>query len=274
MQANAEREFAAARLGGFCGNLELLGDLGRRLAPGEIFVDGLGGNRHAGGRRASEIKRGMRMLHRQEQQLAVFDANVLAVIVDDLAGEHLLVDGEELARDDVARVVFEEHAVALVLHGITAGDDIDEEAAFGDAVEGGGHAGCNAGGEEAGPHGDEETQLPRGRDHGGGNHPGILAAPPGRQQHAVVAKLICSLCHLAQVAERDLPSAFGCAEIVAVAVRRQEPQDIGLLHWGNAHEPDLRVARALLIEAKTLPVKPCCRAMAFSNRQRGREHHL
>jgi hypothetical protein len=38
---------------------------------------------------------------------------------------------------------------------------------------------------------------------------------------------------------------------MTVTVRRQKPENIRLLHRGNVHEPDLRIAAAHLIEAKT-----------------------
>ena len=44
MQADAERKFAPTFLGAGPDPRNLLGDLGRRLAPGQIFVDRLGGD--------------------------------------------------------------------------------------------------------------------------------------------------------------------------------------------------------------------------------------
>ena len=56
----------------------------RRLAPGQIFVDGVGGDIDAGVRRAAEIQRRSRRLHRREQQASVLDVDVLALEVDGL----------------------------------------------------------------------------------------------------------------------------------------------------------------------------------------------
>ena len=72
--------------------LDLLGDLRRRLAPGQILVDGIDGDIDAGIRRSAEIERRPRRLHRRKQQPAVLDADVLALDIDGLAGEQVAVD--------------------------------------------------------------------------------------------------------------------------------------------------------------------------------------
>ena len=112
------------------GSLDLLGDLRRRLAPGQVLVDRLGRHVDAGLRRAAEIERRMRLLHRREQQPPVLDADVLAVEVDRLAGEQRAVDAEELVRDLVALVMRQEDAVALVLDRVAAGHDVDQQPAL------------------------------------------------------------------------------------------------------------------------------------------------
>ena len=53
-------------------------------------------------RRAAEVERRMRLLHRREEELAALDPDVLAGDVDGLAGEQRLVGLQELARDLVA----------------------------------------------------------------------------------------------------------------------------------------------------------------------------
>src|SRR5436190_1181754 len=55
MQADAERELASAPGGYGLDAANLVSDLCRRLAPGEIFVDGVDGNVDPGIRRAPEI---------------------------------------------------------------------------------------------------------------------------------------------------------------------------------------------------------------------------
>ena len=228
MQADAEGELAAARSCDRPHPLDLLGNLRRRLAPGEIFVDGVDGDVDAGIRRSAEIERRPRRLHRREQQPAILDADVLALDIDGLAGEQVAIDVEELARHRVALVMGEENAVALVLDGIAAGDDVDQQPAVRDPVERRGHARGNARRLQAGPDSDEIAQPLGQRRHRGGHDPGILATSPGRQQHAEIAELIGGLRDLAQIVEVHLAAADGGAEIAAVAVRRQEPEDIGV----------------------------------------------
>jgi hypothetical protein len=106
---------------------DLVGHLGRRLAPGEIFVDRVDGDIDTGLRRPAEIKRWTRRLDRREQQPSVLDADVLTFEIDGLAGEKLAVDVKKLSRHRVARIVVEEDAVARVLDGIPAGDDVDQQ---------------------------------------------------------------------------------------------------------------------------------------------------
>ncbi len=131
--------------------LDLLGDLRRRLAPGQIFVDGIDGDIDAGIRRSAEIKRRPRRLHRLEQQAAVLDADVLALDIDGLAGKQVAIDVEELARHRVALVMGEEDAVALVLDGVAAGDDVDQQPSVRHPVQRRRHARGDARRLQAGP---------------------------------------------------------------------------------------------------------------------------
>jgi len=68
--------------------------------------------------------------------------------------------------------------------------------------------------------------TPRQEREGGGDDPGILAGSSGRQQHAEIAEFIRRLCDLGEIAQRDLAGAKRRAEIAAIAMGRQEPQDI------------------------------------------------
>jgi hypothetical protein len=61
---------------------------------------------------------------------------VLALDIDGLAGEQVTVDVEELAGDGVTLVMIKEDAIALVLDGIAAGDDVDEQPAMRAATAG------------------------------------------------------------------------------------------------------------------------------------------
>jgi hypothetical protein len=87
MQADAEGELAAALLGSGLDACDLLGDLRRRLAPGQVFVDGVDRDIDAGIRRAAEIERRARRLHRREDQATVLDLDMLALHIDGLAAQ-------------------------------------------------------------------------------------------------------------------------------------------------------------------------------------------
>ncbi len=67
--------------------------------------------------------------------------------------------------------------------------------------------------------------LGRGQ-HRRGDDPGILAAPSGRQQHAVVAELIGGLRDLPEIGQVGGAAADCRAEIPAVPMGRQKPQHI------------------------------------------------
>jgi len=98
----------------------------------------------------------MRLLGRRVQQPAILDRDVLAAIAHLGACKQLAVDGEELARHLVALVVRQEDAVAFVLDGISAGHHVDQQPAFGDAVERGRHARRHCRRLQAGPHRDQK----------------------------------------------------------------------------------------------------------------------
>ena len=268
MQADAERELSSARGGGGLHPVDLLGDLRRRLAPGQVLVDGIDGDVDAGIRRSAEIERRPRRLHRLEQQPAVLDADVLALDIDGLAREQVAVDVEELARHLVALVMDQEDAVALVLDRIAAGDDIDQQTSVRHPIERRGHARGDARRLQPGPHRHQIAQPLGPWRHGRGDHPGILAASPRRQQHAEIAELIGGLRDLAQIVEVHLASAGGGAEIAAVAMGRQEPEDIGV--GLRAHDPDLRATSEILIcfgmspSAKNVSATCCWSLMTLS----------
>ena len=140
MQADAERKFSPALRGSRLHAIDFFGDLRRRLAPGQILVDGIDGDIDAGVRRSAEIKRRPRRLHRRKQQPAVLDADVLTFYINSLAAEQVVVDVEEFAGDLIARIMIEKNAVALVLDGVAAGDDVDQQPAVRHPVERRGHA--------------------------------------------------------------------------------------------------------------------------------------
>src|SRR4029077_3511373 len=87
VQAYAKRQFSATPVGRGLDARDLLGDLGRRLAPGQIFVDRIDRDIDARIGRAAEIERRAWRLQRLKQQAAILDADVPAVKIHRLAGE-------------------------------------------------------------------------------------------------------------------------------------------------------------------------------------------
>jgi len=84
---------------------DFLGDLRRRLAPGEVLVDRFGRDIDAGIRRAAEIERWSVFLEWSEGQPGALDGEVLSALADFLARQQVAVDAEELGCDGIALVV-------------------------------------------------------------------------------------------------------------------------------------------------------------------------
>jgi hypothetical protein len=158
VQANAKRQLSPARGRSRLHPVDFLGDQCRRLTPGQVLVDGVDGDVDAGIRRSAEIERRPRRLHRLEQQPAVLDADVLAFDIDGLAREQVAIDVEKLARHLIALVMRQKDAIALVLDGIAAGHDIDQQTPVRHPVERRGHARGDAGRLQPGPHRHQITQ--------------------------------------------------------------------------------------------------------------------
>ena len=229
-----KRSLRPRAAGGETGLLDLERHVGDRLAPGQVGVDLLGRDLDAGIRRAAEPERRVGLLHRREEQLPALEPDVLALrCVDGLAGQQRAPDAQELVGDGVAGGVVEEQAVALELDRVAAGDHVDQQPAVRDPVERRRHARGHGGRLQARADGDQEAQPLGQRRQGRGDDPAVLAGAAGRQQHAVVAEIVGRLGDLAQIGEVDLPGALAGAEIAAVAMGRQEPEDVGV--GGAAH---------------------------------------
>jgi hypothetical protein len=170
-----------------------------------------------------------------------------------LAGEKIAVDAQKLSRDGVALVMRQEDAVALVLDGIASGDDVDEEAAVGNPVQCRRHARGDARRLQAGPDGHEIAQPLGERGNSGSDDPGILAASPGRQQYAVIAKLVGGLRDLAQIVKADFTPAGRGAEIAAITMGRQEPEDVRMRRRCHDQEPGLRCRSETVMVFGTRP---------------------
>ena len=76
-----KRSLRPRRVGLLARRAELFGDLRRRLAPGQVHVDQIGGEVLAGVGRAAEIER-RPLLARQQVEAAIVDAVIFAVEID------------------------------------------------------------------------------------------------------------------------------------------------------------------------------------------------
>jgi hypothetical protein len=85
METDAEAELAAARGCQLAHFLDLGPDIGRRLAPGQIDIDMVGRDLLARAGGAAEIEWGVGRLPRRVEQLAAFDSEMLALVIDGLA---------------------------------------------------------------------------------------------------------------------------------------------------------------------------------------------
>ena len=226
VEADAEGDVAPAprRRGPDLG--DLLGDLCRGLAPGEVFVGPPGGEFDAGIRGSAEIERRARSLHRGIAERRPDGADMRAVQRCRTAGQQVLEDREEFLRMVVALVMRQEEAVARQLGRVATDDDVKEQPPIRHAVEGRGEAGVIGGRGHARPDRHEEFQLLGHRRERGGGHEGFLAGGSGRQQHALVAEPVHRHRDLAQIAVVGRAVEVGRAEIAAVAGGRDEPEEI------------------------------------------------
>ena len=124
------------RRGGRARPGELLGDLRRRLAPGQVLVGAPGGELDAGIGRAAEIERRPRRLHRRKAEPRADRLDVLAVERRLALRQQRLEDGEEFLGMGVALVMRQEDAIAGELRRVAADHDIEQQAAVRQAVEG------------------------------------------------------------------------------------------------------------------------------------------
>ena len=144
---------------------------------------------------------------------------------------------QELARDLVALGMVEEDAVALVLDRVAAGDHVDQQPAVGEPVERRRHARRHASataGRAAPPPGSAAARS---------------AAPAPRRPPRVLAASARSAAARRNSRARRRPARSGAdsrgrparaavagAEIAAVAVGRQEPEDVGGCGRRDAHD--------------------------------------
>ena len=158
---------------------DLLGDGVGRLAPGEVDVGVPGGDRR---RRPARSRRsrspGPGRGAGPSTASSTWRCSPAKSTVSPRHSARTIV--QELVAAGVARVLVEEVAVRPLLVALAAGDDVEQQPAAGEVLEGGGHLRGEVGRGQAGPEGDEELQ-PLGdlAEHRGGQ-PGVLAPGAGR----------------------------------------------------------------------------------------------
>ena len=226
VQANAELHLASMASGTFTYIGEFFGNGGGRFAPGQVHVDLLGSEvmRRVG--RAAEIQRRIRFLHRRIQGFGVLHFQVLALEIHRFALQHPAPDPEEFVGDFVAFAVAQEAAVATVFVGVAAGHHVDQQTTVGQSIERRRHARRNGGRNDPRADRYQITQAFGQRHQRRGDHPRVFAGATGGNQHAVIAEAVGGLRHLFQIIQGDRARALGGAQVMAVAVGRQEPENI------------------------------------------------
>ena len=194
---------------------DLLRDRGRRLAPGQVDVGVLGRDLAGGRRGAAEVD--LRDRVGQLLEAGVLDAQVLAGERHLLAGPEPAHDREELAAALVALVLVEEVAVGALLVRLAAGDDVEQQAAPAEVLEGRGHLGGQGRRRQAGAEGDEELEPLRERGEHRGGEPGVLAPGAGRGQRGLEAELLGAAGDLAEVGHAGRAAGGAVLDAVAAA---------------------------------------------------------
>ena len=150
----------------------------------------------------------------------------------------------------------EKNAVAGILGRIAAGDDVDQQSSAGNAVEGCGHPCGERRVEQARPEGDEIAELFGQRHQRRGDHPAILAAAAGGDQHAVIAQPVRRTRDLCEIGVIDVAGADLRAEIAAIAMRRQKPQNIRIRCGLQGHSVSPHAVQAALETSMRLGIRP------------------
>ena len=172
----------------------------RGLPPQEVNVDIPGGNVLGDARCPSEEDLGDRVGGRQGRSTP--DLVVPALEVEGRSAPRPPENFQELVRSGVALVMGEPVAESPLLERISAGHDVDQEAALGQPLEGGGLLGGKCGIGDARPEGNEESEPGGVLAQDGGHQPGVLAPSPRRGQDAVESEVVGGAGDLCQVVDR------------------------------------------------------------------------
>ncbi len=178
----------------------------------------------------------MRTLRRALGHAAVRHAEELTAVLPVALVPRAHHDVHELRGAAIATVVVDlaplavfvpdEVAVLRELVQVTAGDDVQQDAAAGERVERGGHARGNRRVDEPWPESDEELDAlgvlsERRRD-----HPPVEAHLAGRHEHPLEAGGLGGASHVHEVVERRLDAGGRIPEASLVAHRRHEPEKV------------------------------------------------
>ena len=169
------------------------------------------------------------------RQAGTFHPQVLAGMADGLTAPQPGHDVQELGAPLVALGLAEEVAVRLLLGGLAAGHDVEQQAPGGVALVRGRHLRGQRGRYQTGPEGDEELQSLGDLGEHASGQPRVLAPRAGRGEGRLEAELLGAAGDLAQVPERGRTDAAGRAggdavatadDVTAVAVGGQEPVEV------------------------------------------------
>ena len=232
VQPDAEAQLAAGVGGELADTVELEADILGPLAPREVDVRVAGGHPSGSRRGSAEVDQRLRVGDLRQRR--VLDAQVLALERHGLAVPEPADDLEELVAAPVPVVLVEEVAEHPLLVALAAGDDVQEQAAAGQVLEGAGHLGGQERRRQPGPERDQELQPLRERAEHGGRDPGVLAPGPGRRQCRLEAELLGAAGDLAEVGHRRRsPGRAGLDPVAAAddlasvaAVGGQEPVEL------------------------------------------------
>ena len=132
---------------------------------------------------------------------------------------------DELGRLFVARGVVKEHAVALQLGLVAARHQVDEQPPAREAIKRGRHTRRQRRLVQAGAHGHQKLEVARDGQQAGRHHPRVFARAAGGDEHAFVAQAVGRHRDLLEVVVVELARTFDGAEVAAVAVGGDEPEN-------------------------------------------------
>src|SRR5699024_8686342 len=131
-----------------------------RLAPGQVSIGKARGNIAGRLRRTTKVDRRDNL--RRVVQHRIVDLQVLAMVGDVLTAPQLADDVEKLRATLITLRLIQRVTICTLLTVFTAGDDVDEQTAFGVTLEGGGHLRGQGRGDQSGTQSNQELQTLRG----------------------------------------------------------------------------------------------------------------